>query len=59
MVNQVETHVFNQQLEARKYMDEIGTRIMSWGPLAEGKNNFFPQSHLPESVRNIINRWLR
>ena len=41
MVNQVETHVFNQQKEARKYMDEFGCQIMSWGPLAEGLNGFF------------------
>ena len=41
MVNQVETHVFDQQTEAQKYMEEYGCRIMSWGPLAEGRNNFF------------------
>lgn len=40
-VNQVETHVFNQQQEARKYMEKYGTRIMAWGPFAEGKNNMF------------------
>ena len=65
MVNQVETHVFNQQLEARKYMDEIGTRIMSWGPLAEGKNNFFHNPTLAgigekynKSVAQVALRWL-
>ena len=41
MVNQVETHVFNQQHLTQKYMEEFGCRIMSWGPLAEGRNNFF------------------
>lgn len=41
MVNQVETHVFNQQIEAQKYMEEYDCQIMSWGPFAEGKNNFF------------------
>lgn len=41
MVNQVETHVFNQQTEPQKIMDDYGTRIMSWAPFAEGKNNFF------------------
>lgn len=40
-VNQIETHVFTQQLESRKYMDELGVAHMSWGPLAEGKNGFF------------------
>ena len=41
MVDQVETHVFNQQTEARKWMDKYGCRIESWGPFAEGKNNLF------------------
>lgn len=41
MVNQVETHVFNQQTEAQKIMDKYGCRIMSWGPFAEGRNDFF------------------
>ena len=41
MVNQVETHVFNQQIEAQKIMQQYGTHIMSWGPFAEGRNNFF------------------
>lgn len=41
MVNQVETHVFNQQLNARKTMDEYGVQIESWGPFAEGSNHLF------------------
>ena len=41
MVNQVETHVFNQQIEAQKIMEQYGTHIMAWGPFAEGRNNFF------------------
>ena len=41
MVNQVETHVFNQQIEPQRIMEQYGTRIMSWGPFAEGRNNFF------------------
>lgn len=41
MVNQVETHVFNQQREAQEIMKQYGTRIMSWGPFAEGRNSFF------------------
>lgn len=41
MVNQVETHVFNQQVKAQEIMEKYGTRIMSWGPFAEGKNNLF------------------
>ncbi|MEY8612636.1 aldo/keto reductase [Parabacteroides segnis] len=40
-VNQVETHVFNQQIEPQKIMERYGTRVMSWGPFAEGRNDFF------------------
>ena len=45
-VNQIETHVFFQQRESRKYMDELGIAHMSWGPLAEGKNGFFTNETL-------------
>lgn len=41
VVNQVETHVFQQQKTAREYMEKNGTQIMSWGPFAEGKNDYF------------------
>lgn len=40
-VNQVETHVFQQQTVAKEYMKKNGTQIMSWGPFAEGKNDYF------------------
>lgn len=46
MVNQIETHVFNQQVEPRKIMEEYGTQIESWGPFAEGKNDFFSNETL-------------
>lgn len=45
-INQVETHVFNQQKEARKYMEKYGAQIMAWGPFAEGKNNMFKNETL-------------
>lgn len=41
MVNQVETHVFNQQRKPQEIMKQYGTQIMSWGPFAEGRNGFF------------------
>ncbi len=47
-INQVETHVFNQQIEAQKYMEKYGCHIMSWGPFAEGLNNFFKNPVLQE-----------
>lgn len=47
-VNQVETHVFQQQKIAREYLKKNGTQIMSWGPFAEGKNNYFQNPVLKE-----------
>ncbi|MDE6049447.1 MAG: aldo/keto reductase [Paramuribaculum sp.] len=65
MVNQVETHVFDQQIEAQKIMKEFGCQIMSWGPLAEGRNNFFTNpvlesigSKYGKSVAQVALRWL-
>ena len=47
-VNQVETHVFQQQKTAREYMQKYGCQIESWGPFAEGKNGLFTNSVLTE-----------
>ena len=65
MVNQVEMHVFDQQTEAQKYMDELDCRIMSWGPLAEGRNSFFTNELLAgigrqygKTVPQVALRWL-
>ncbi len=48
MINQVETHVFQQQKRAKEIMKEHNTQIMSWGPFAEGKNNYFQNEILKE-----------
>lgn len=45
-VNQVETHVFNQQVKAQEIMEKYHTQIESWGPFAEGKNNLFTNTTL-------------
>lgn len=64
-VNQVETHVFDQQIEAQGYMKEFGTHTMAWAPLAEGRNNFFTNPVLEnigkkygKSVAQVALRWL-
>ncbi len=64
-VNQVETHVFNQQIESQKFMQENKVQIESWGPFAEGKNNMFQNELLKliaeahnKSVAQVILRWL-
>lgn len=64
-VNQVETHVFDQQTGPQRIMEEFGTHIMSWAPLAEGRNGFFTNSLLSQigakygkTVAQVALRWL-
>lgn len=45
-VNQVETHVFNQQVKAQEVMKKYGVQIQAWAPFAEGKNNLFSNETL-------------
>lgn len=47
-IDQVETHVFNQQVEAQKYMEKYNVQIESWGPFAEGRNDLFTNPVLTE-----------
>jgi 2,5-diketo-D-gluconate reductase A len=65
MVNQIETHPFNQQIEAQKFLQENGVQIESWAPFAEGRNNIFQNELLrsiadkyQKTVAQIILRWL-
>ena len=47
-VNQVETHVFQQQKKAHEYMEKYGVQHQSWGPFAEGRKDFFTNPTLVE-----------
>ncbi len=47
-INQVETHVFNQQIVAKEYIKKYGTQIEAWAPFAEGKNDMFNNPVLKE-----------
>jgi 2,5-diketo-D-gluconate reductase A len=47
-VNQIETHVFQQQKAARPHLAKYNTQIESWGPFAEGKNDYFTNPVLTE-----------
>ena len=38
-INQVETHVFNQQIYAHESMKKYGVKLQAWSPLASGRNN--------------------
>lgn len=47
-INQVETHVFQQQKVAHEYMEKYGVQHESWGPFAEGRRDFFTNPVLTE-----------
>ena len=50
-VNQVETHVFQQQKTAHEYMEKYGVQHESWGPFAEGRKDFFSNPVLTDIGR--------
>lgn len=64
MVNQVETHPFNQQVEAKKYMDKYGVQIEAWAPFGEGRGGLFENPVLAEiaqkhkkTTAQVMLRW--
>lgn len=64
-VNQVETHPYDQQIEAHQFMRENGVQHESWGPFAEGKHDIFKDELLQsiatkhgKSIGQVILRWL-
>lgn len=64
-VNQVETHLFNQQQAMQQYAGSKGVLVEAWSPFAEGKNDFFRNETLAllaakygKSVAQIALRWL-
>ena len=64
MVNQVETHPFNQQIEAQKWMEKYGVQIEAWAPFGEGRGGLFTNETIEaigkkynKSVAQVILRW--
>lgn len=64
-VNQVETHPYFQRTKDQELMQANGVQIESWGPFAEGKNDFFNNPILAEigkkhskSVAQVALRWM-
>jgi 2,5-diketo-D-gluconate reductase A len=64
-VDQIETHPFHQQRDARAFLQENGVQMESWGPFAEGRNNIFGNEVLRSiayehgrTVAQVIVRWL-
>lgn len=47
-INQIETHVFQQQKIAREYLTKYNCQIESWGPFAEGRKDMFTNPVLTE-----------
>ncbi len=64
MVNQVETHPFNQQIEAQKWMQKYGIQIEAWASFGEGRGGLFTNETIAsiaqkynKSVAQVILRW--
>ncbi|MDE7336601.1 MAG: aldo/keto reductase [Clostridia bacterium] len=64
MVNQVETHPHNQQIEAQKWMEKYGVQIEAWAPFGEGRNGLFTNETIAKiaakynkTVAQVILRW--
>ena len=47
-VNQIETHAFFQQPEARELLKKKGIQMEAWSPFAEGRNGMFTNPVLAE-----------
>ena len=46
MVNQMETHVYNQQKELKKWADKYGITLEAWAPFGEGRGGTFEDETL-------------
>ncbi len=64
MVNQIESHPFNQAVETRKVMDRYAIVHEGWAPLAEGRHDIFNNKVLSaiaeshgKTVSQIVLRW--
>lgn len=64
-VNQIETHVFNQQIEAHQYLKKTDIQMEAWSPFAAGRNGIFTNKTIADigkkyNKRNahVCLRWL-
>lgn len=64
MVNQVETHPLNQQIEAHEWMKKYGVQHEAWAPFGEGRGGLFTNETIAKiaekynkSVVQVILRW--
>ena len=64
-VDQIETHVFRQQVPMQKMLEKYGTVLQSWSPLACARGNIFENpvlksiaEHHNKTVAQVALRWL-
>lgn len=64
MVNQIETHPLNQQIEAHEWLKKYGVIHEAWAPFGEGRGNMFTNPVLQKlgdkynkTVAQVILRW--
>lgn len=64
MVNQVETHPHNQQIEAHEWMKKYGVQHEAWAPFGEGRGGMLEEPLLVEigkkygkTAAQVILRW--
>lgn len=64
MVNQVECHPLNQQIEAQKWMEKYHVQMEAWAPFGEGRGGLFENPVLREigakygkTTAQVMLRW--
>lgn len=64
MVNQIETHPLNQQIEAHEWLKKYGVIHEAWAPFGEGRGNMFTNPVLQKlgdkynkTIAQVILRW--
>lgn len=64
MVNQMETHPFNQQTELKKWAEKYHIQLEAWAPFGEGRGDMFTNTTLTEigqkygkTAAQVILRW--
>ena len=51
MINQVETHIFNQQKEMKEWTDKYDIQLEAWAPFGEGRGGTFDDPVIAEIAK--------
>lgn len=64
MINQIEVHPFNQQIETKKWLDKYNVQTEAWAPFGEGRGGLFENPVLSEiaekhnkTTAQVMLRW--